>query len=77
MKLKQHNNISESQVEDAIVTNLFYLQKLLNLTNDLKLIGRQLRLKAGEERLDLLLSCGKDLFLIELKVTRFEEKFLK
>ncbi len=77
MKLKQHNNISESQVEDAIVANLFYLQKLLNLTNDLKLIGRQLRLKAGEERLDLLLSCGKDLYLIELKVTRFEEKFLK
>ncbi len=76
MKLKHHNNISESQVEDALVANLFYLQRLLNLTSDLKLIARQLRLKAGEERLDLLLSSGKDLCLIELKVTRFEEKFL-
>ena len=77
MKLKQRNNISESQVEDAIVANLLYLQKLLNLTSDLKLIGRQLRLRAGEERLDLLLSSGKNLYLIELKVTRFEEKFLR
>ena len=76
MKLKHHNNISESQVEDALVANLFYLQRLLNLTSDLKLIARQLRLKAREERLDLLLSTGKDLCLIELKVTRFEEKFL-
>lgn len=77
MKLKQHNNISESQVEDALVANLFFLGKILRLHADLKLIARQLRLKDGEEKLDLLLSSGKDLCLVELKVTRFEEKFLQ
>src|SRR3989338_8578834 len=76
MKLKQHNNISESQVEDALVANLFFLGKILQLHADLKLIARQLRLKDGEERLDLLLSSRKDLCLVELKVARFEEKFL-
>lgn len=77
MKLKQHNNISESQVEDAVVANLSFLCKILRLDADLKLLARQLRLKDGEERLDLLLASRKDLCLVELKVTRFEEKFLK
>lgn len=78
MKLKQHNNISESQVEDALVANLFLLQKILNLpSSDLKLIARQLRLKSGKQMVDILLSSGKNLCLVELKVTRFSEEFLK
>ena len=76
MKQKQHNNISESQVEDALVANLFYLRKILQLQSDLKLIARQLRLKDGEQRIDLLLSSGKDLCLVELKVTRYDDEFL-
>jgi len=77
MKLKQHNNISESQVEDAFVANLFYLQKVLGLLNDLKLISRQLWIKSRKQRLDLLLSSGKDLCLVELKVTKYSDDFLK
>lgn len=77
MKLKQHNNISEKQVEDALVTNLFYLQKILDFDNDLKLLSRQLRLKSGEERIDLLLSSGKNLCLIEIKVKKYEDNFIK
>src|SRR3990167_7139606 len=76
MKLKQHNNISESQVEDSLVANLFFLQKILDLPSDLKLIERQLWLKSGKQRLDLLLSSGKDLCLVELKVTRYSDDFL-
>lgn len=76
MKLKQHNNISESQVEDALVSNLQYFQNLLTLPNELKLIARQMRLKSGEQRLDLLLSSGRDLCLVELKVTRFSADFV-
>jgi len=76
MKLKQHNNISESQVEDALVANLLFLQKILNLSNDLKLIAKQLWIKSREQRIDLLLSSGKDLYLIELKVTRYSDDFL-
>lgn len=76
MKLKQHNNISESQVEDALVANLFFLQKLLDLPNELKLIARQLWLKSGEQRLDLLVLSGRDLCLIELKVTKYINDYL-
>ena len=76
MKLKQHNNISESQVEDVLISNLFYLKELLNLPNDLRLIVRQLRLKSGEQRIDLLVADGKDLCLIELKVTKYSDDFL-
>jgi len=71
------NNISESQVEDALVANLVFLTKTLKLPADLKLIARQLRLKSGEERIDLLLSSGKILCLVELKVVKFSEDWLK
>lgn len=76
MKQKQHNSISESQVEDALVTNLQFLKKLLGVENDLKLIARQLRLKNGEQRIDLLVSSGKDLCLVELKVVKYSDDFL-
>src|SRR3990172_1379007 len=76
MKLKLHNNISESQVEDSFVANLVFLKKILNLSSDLKLIARQLRLKNGDWRIDLLVSSGQELCLIELKVTRFSDDYL-
>lgn len=76
MKQKQHNNISESQVEDALVANLQFLKKLLAVENDLKLIARQLRLKNGEQRIDLLVASGKDLCLVELKVVKYSDEFL-
>lgn len=77
MQTKRENNISESQVEDALVANLIFLAKTLKLPTDLKLITRQLRLKFGEERIDLLLASGKNLCLIELKVVAFSEDWLK
>jgi len=77
MKEKQHNNISESQVEDALVSNLQFLKNILGVENDLKLIARQLRLKNGEQRIDLLVSSGKDLCLVELKVVRYSNIFLE
>lgn len=76
MKKKQHNNISENQVEDALVANLQFLKILLGVENELKLIARQLRLKNGEQRIDLLVSSGKDLCLVELKVVKYTDVFL-
>ncbi len=77
MRIKQTNNISESQIEDALVANLIFLAKTLKLPADIKLIARQLRLKSGEERIDLLLSSGKNLCLVELKVVGFSDDWLK
>lgn len=76
MRKKKQNNIQESQVEEALVSNLLYMKKLLNLTHDLRLLARQLRLKSGEQRLDLLIVHGKELCLIELKITRFLNEHL-
>lgn len=76
MKLKHHNNISESQIEDALVANLSYLVKILRLAGDLRIVGRQLWLKDGDKRLDLLLSLKKNLYLVELKITKYSEDFL-
>lgn len=74
MKTKVTNNISENQVESALVANFSYLKEILQISDDLKLIARQLGMKSGEQRLDLLLSGGKNLHLIELKVTAFAEE---
>ncbi len=76
MKLKRHNNISESEIEEALVANLLYLKRLLHFNNEVKLIARQLRLRNGEQRVDLLLANGKELCLIELKVTKFSDEYL-
>jgi hypothetical protein len=71
---KSQNNIKESEVEEAFVSDLEILRDLLGLSLGLKLIARQLYLKDGEQRLDLLLSCGKLLLLIELKVTQYRSE---
>lgn len=77
MRKKKHNNIKESQVEEALVSNLIYLKKILNLTPDIKLIARQLILKSIDKRLDLLIMSGKELCLIELKVSKFVFEYIK
>lgn len=76
MKQKHHNNISESQVEEAFVSNLLYLQQVLGLETPLSLIARQMWLRDGDRRIDLLLASGKTLHLVELKITRFETEYL-
>ncbi len=70
------NKISESQVEEALVSNLNYLKEILNLQYEIKLIARQLNLKAREKRIDLLIAHGKDMGLIELKITKYESSYL-
>ena len=77
MNTKISNNISENQVESALVANLSYLKEILQVSDDLKLIARQLRMKSGEQKLDLLLSGGKNLHLVELKITAFVEENLQ
>ncbi|HMU99416.1 MAG TPA: helix-turn-helix domain-containing protein [Chitinophagales bacterium] len=66
------NKISESQVEEALVTNLNYLRELLNLQQEIKLIARQMNLRAREKRIDILIAHGKDMGLVELKITKYE-----
>ena len=61
-------NISESQIEDALVLNLKFLQQLISSPTELTLIARQLRLNQGKDRIDLLLLNAKELLLIELKI---------
>lgn len=70
-------NISESQVESALVANLAYLKEILQLNDELKLVARQLRMQLGEQRLDLLLLGGKNLYLIELKITPFHTNYIQ
>lgn len=77
MKQKHHNNISENQVEEALVSNLSFLKQILQTDDELKLLARQLRLLDGEQRLDLLLIGGKTLYLIELKVVKFSSDCLE
>lgn len=76
MSNQSTNNISESQVESALVANLSYLKEILQVSDDLKLISRQLRMKSGDQRLDLLLSGGRNLYLVELKITAFAKENL-
>lgn len=70
------NKISESQVEECLVSNLTFLKNILNLKLDIKLIGRQLKLKGGDKRLDLLILHGKEIYLIELKITKFSQEYV-
>lgn len=64
------NKIKESEVEEALVSDLRIIKTLLYLPTEPRLIARQLQLEDGS-RLDLLMSSGDFLFLIELKVTKY------
>ncbi len=68
---KNINNISESEVEEALVANLTYLKNILKLDQEIRLVARQLKLKSGEQRIDLLLAHSSELCLVELKITHF------
>jgi PD-(D/E)XK nuclease superfamily len=67
---KVQDKIRESEVEEALASNLTVIASLLGLNSEPKLLTRQLHLNA-ESRIDLLLLSGKQLVLIELKVTRY------
>lgn len=77
MSNQSNNNISESQVESALVANLRYLREILQLNEELKLVARQLRMQLGEQILDLLLLGGRNLYLIELKITPFDTDYIR
>ena len=70
------NNIKENQVEEALISDLDYLRRLIGLTYDIKIIARQFRLKSGKQRLDILLSHQNEICLIELKITPFSNNFI-
>ncbi len=76
MRFEKQDKIRESEVEEALASNLFLLKRILNLEFDIRLIARQLILGSGN-RLDLLLLHGKELALVELKVTRFDNEYVK
>lgn len=73
---RTREKIKESEVEEALVADLRILKALLGLNVEPKLIARQLRL-GSDSRLDLLLTGGNQLILIELKVTRFYSTFIE
>ncbi len=67
---QKHEKIKESEVEEALVSDLREVKKLLSIPKEPTLIARQLLL-TKESRLDLLFSYGDSLLLIELKITKF------
>lgn len=75
-KNQPQTKISEEQIEDAFVANLTLLQETIKCGQEIRLIARQLRLSGGSKKLDLLVSSGKELFLIELKAIEFCDEFL-
>jgi hypothetical protein len=70
-QLRLHDRVKESEIEEALVSDLRILQSVLGLSNEVKLIARQLHLRNRKRRIDLLLVSGKQLVLVELKVTPF------
>lgn len=66
------SNILESEVEDALIGHLDILKEVLGVAEDVRLITRQLRLVDGKKRLDILVTVGHELFLVELKTEPFQ-----
>lgn len=71
---QKHEKIKESEVEEALVSDLREVKKLLSIPKEPTLIARQLLL-TKESRLDLLFSYGDLLLLIELKITKFYPEY--
>lgn len=67
--------IRESQIEDILVSSPSLMQSIMGLKEEPRLIGRQIIVPSG--RLDMLYIYQKDLFLIELKVSGFQKKFIQ
>ena len=69
-------NIRESQIEDVLASHTDIARLTLNLSGDLTLIARQKILISGD-RIDLLFVCDNQVLLVELKIERFQRKFLE
>jgi hypothetical protein len=67
--------IREAQIEDILISSPALMQQTLRLDEEPRLIGRQIVVPSG--RLDMLYTYRKDLFLIELKVTIFQKRFIE
>lgn len=67
--------IRENQIEDILIGSPSLMKETLGLDEEPRLIGRQIVLPSG--RLDMLYAYQKDLFLIELKVTAFQRKYIQ
>lgn len=67
--------IRESQIEDVLVSAPVLTRNILNLSEEPRLLARQMILPSG--RLDLLYIYQTNLLLIELKVVPLQQKFIK
>jgi hypothetical protein len=67
--------IRETQIEDILISSPALMKETLRLEEEPRLIGRQIIVPSG--RLDMLYAYQKDLFLIELKVATFQNKFVQ
>ena len=68
-------DIRETQIEDIFINSPVLIQNLLELDDDLRIIGRQIQVPSG--RLDMLFSHRTKLLLIELKVAMFQKTFVQ
>lgn len=67
--------IRETQIEDILVNSPHLTKQVLGLSDELRLVGRQIQLPSG--RLDMLFSTMSQLILIELKVSSFQKQFIQ
>jgi len=74
---KQISEIAESEIENALVAHLDILRGILATEEEVRLISRQLRLAEGKKRLDILLTVGHEIFLVEVKREPFKEEFIR
>jgi hypothetical protein len=66
--------IRETQIEDILVAAPELAKNILGFDENPKLIGRQIIIPSG--RLDILYTYNTSLYLIELKITAFQNKFI-
>jgi hypothetical protein len=68
-------DFKETQIEDILVGAPILAQKILNLDDEPRLIGRQILVPSG--RLDILYAYKTKFLLIELKADSFQRKFIQ
>jgi hypothetical protein len=67
--------IRERQIEDVLVSSPLLTRRILQLTEEPRLLGRQMTLPSG--KLDLLYAYQTNLLLLELKVVPLKLEFIK
>jgi hypothetical protein len=67
--------VREAQIEDILVSAPVLTKNILQLNEEPLLLGRQIIVPSG--RLDLLYAYQTKLLLLELKVTAFQQKFVR